>query len=372
MDGYNHEEDIMRDLRKEIPKSAKNYKKYRSSFDQFNYRSQIRMMMFFAFLLFTYATIGLISELRNIHLISKYTYISYAGTAYFIFAGIILYMINRRYPKYITMAAYINVAVILCIMEYAIFVMYHYLGFTIIYTIIVSLSVTVFGPFIYFASLMAGFAGFNFLYHVITNVQPTYSVHFVLYAIDLLILISITIFINTLIFESKHKEFKKIDSLIHERDMDGLTNILNRTAAERYISQYDGSDGLHAMIILDVDDFKSINDTMGHTVGDLFLIQTASILQSIVRSSDCVARLGGDEFLIFLPHITSEVIEEKVKTLINLFQLIGKDFNNTSCSAGVSFSNQVNPDHLFQNMYQKADENLYAAKKDGKARFRMG
>jgi len=152
---------------------------------------------------------------------------------------------------------------------------------------------------------------------------------------------------------------------------DSLTMLLNKDAARRKISAYlagQTGNSTSAMIILDLDNFKALNDKFGHLFGDTVLTSVAVELNTQFRSSDILARIGGDEFLIFLPNVSgSEPIITRCNRLIdrlrNLFDGRLKE-SGFSCSAGIVLT----PEHgvEYQELFQKADKALYHSKRMGK------
>ncbi len=119
-----------------------------------------------------------------------------------------------------------------------------------------------------------------------------------------------------------------------------------------------------AVVFLDLDDFKQLNDTKGHDAGDAALQATAKALLGALRSSDRVARLGGDEFAALLPEIGyDEAIEagRKISTTVNNAL---REFPPVTVSIGIAWFGKV--DRSFQAMLKAADELLYEAKESGK------
>lgn len=148
---------------------------------------------------------------------------------------------------------------------------------------------------------------------------------------------------------------------------DPLTGALNRSA---FIAQADdvfaeGTNGKHALIILDVDHFKQVNDCFGHGYGDRVLIRVAETLRAALRADDLVGRLGGDEFLVLLRNVSKkEILETKLNNLRELlFQRVSED-KIVSCSLGAA----VFPGDgtTFDELYRKTDIALYAAKNAGR------
>ncbi|MEG0049653.1 MAG: diguanylate cyclase [Clostridia bacterium] len=127
----------------------------------------------------------------------------------------------------------------------------------------------------------------------------------------------------------------------------------------------------NALIVLDVDNFKGINDTLGHAFGDLILMDICAKLKAAFRVADIVGRMGGDEFAIFMRNVpdTSGVLKKMTELSASLRQTYEgeKGAYNISCSIGViMLENHKEP---FEAFYRKADAALYQAKQNGKDQF---
>ncbi len=180
------------------------------------------------------------------------------------------------------------------------------------------------------------------------------------------------IFINTYFSRMKITEIKITAELIRQRDMDSLTQLKNRRAAERYINTFTSNDGLHALFILDIDNFKGVNDTFGHNTGDELLKQLAADLLALFRPEDCVSRLGGDEFLIFMPCVADPNDARKAADrIIRNFPPAVTEGGKTvavSCSIGIAFSHD-DRSRFYEDLYTRADAALYKSKQYGKCRY---
>ena len=130
----------------------------------------------------------------------------------------------------------------------------------------------------------------------------------------------------------------------------------------------DADDTMTALIMLDLDGFKNVNDTYGHAVGDELLQATARRLNANVRTNDTVVRLGGDEFVVLLPRLVDDQIADTVanRILHDLLQplAIGDITLSIRASAGITITrgtaSNVNP------LLHEADTAVYQAKHDGK------
>lgn len=129
--------------------------------------------------------------------------------------------------------------------------------------------------------------------------------------------------------------------------------------------------GSLALLFIDQDKFKQVNDTLGHEVGDLLLIKAAERMSAVVRESDTIARMGGDEFTAILPQIDSSEdanisAREIVERLSQPFDLNGA-IVNISCSVGIAVypADAKNVDELLK----QADKAMYAVKTQGRSRY---
>ncbi len=164
--------------------------------------------------------------------------------------------------------------------------------------------------------------------------------------------------------------YRKQEQLEEKADTDLLTGLNNKLATERKIKDYIAKNpkSRAMMFILDIDNFKKINDTMGHAFGDEVLRSLGQQIGSIFRASDIIGRVGGDEFFIFLKNImTDETIKKEAKKVENFFQ----DFKTgeyTKYSATASIGVAIFPEEGsdFDSLYKAADQALYKAKKRGK------
>ena len=124
-------------------------------------------------------------------------------------------------------------------------------------------------------------------------------------------------------------------------ERDALTGILNRGAFDQIKASLKASPVPVALMLIDVDKFKEVNDGYGHEMGDKVLKQVANLLSSRFRTSDFVARIGGDEFAVILPEANEETLSavaDKVKDLNQLLLHNEQDMPPVSLSVGVALS----------------------------------
>ena len=108
---------------------------------------------------------------------------------------------------------------------------------------------------------------------------------------------------NSIYTENEEREML----MKHQAEHDPLTELLNRRSFDKILKLYEENESSFALILADVDTFKSINDTCGHAVGDRILKKVAALLQSMFRSVDYVCRIDGDEFAIIMVDMTREL-----------------------------------------------------------------
>lgn len=166
-------------------------------------------------------------------------------------------------------------------------------------------------------------------------------------------------------------EKKKELALLHKVETDQMTGVLNRcTFIERVSEQLERRDDSvrHALILLDIDHFKELNDNYGHQFGDLVLIDTAALLKKNIRKNDLCGRLGGDEFILFLNSVTGE--KEAERRIMRLCHALNRQYRGAikvSSSLGAAFYPRDGME--FQKLYRNADLALYEAKKAGRSRY---
>ena len=150
---------------------------------------------------------------------------------------------------------------------------------------------------------------------------------------------------------------------------DSLTGVYNKAATQEHVRQMllSASNEQYALFIFDIDNFKSVNDTLGHVSGDEILMKFAQVLKDEFRSSDVVGRIGGDEFIAFMPVPDKAAAEGKAKGLsLLLCRDVWTEAGvwHLSASIGVALAPEAGMD--FKSLYRNADYALYQTKKRGK------
>ncbi len=154
-------------------------------------------------------------------------------------------------------------------------------------------------------------------------------------------------------------------------DMDALTGLHNRRyfheTLSREVSRANRYERQLALMVLDLDDFKAINDRIGHLAGDGVLAEAAERVRDVVRSADVACRVGGDEFAIILPESTVEDAEGLYRRLQSTMATrpVGQA-ERLEISAGIA---ELRPEDDPVSFFERADEALYGAKRSGKARL---
>ena len=172
--------------------------------------------------------------------------------------------------------------------------------------------------------------------------------------------------------KQKEKIQQELHSIQEESETDSLTKLANRAGLEKHIKKsLAETPGKGIMLILDLDNFKVVNDELGHPEGDKVLKKFARCLNACFRQEDVVARMGGDEFAVFIhADLSEKVIKRK---LTSLLQVIREELSDYYKNYGVSTSIGVayvdNRTNRYEDLYKCADTALYMAKRYGKDRY---
>lgn len=180
----------------------------------------------------------------------------------------------------------------------------------------------------------------------------------------LIVMISIT---NTNKIGAQNK------TLQMKAEMDLLTELNNKIATEQKIKEYiaEKENGRGMMFVIDIDNFKKVNDTMGHAFGDEVLSSIARRLKAEFRSTDIIGRFGGDEFVLFLKDInTDDLIKKEADKLEGIFKNCHVG-TYTKYTVTASIGCSIYPDDAkeFDKLFKAADSGLYRAKQAGKNRL---
>ncbi len=174
------------------------------------------------------------------------------------------------------------------------------------------------------------------------------------------------------IIDDVHDMVIKESELKARAETDSLVGLYNKVTSENIISSHLEEVQKGVLFLIDLDNFKAINDNMGHSYGDMVLKEVADKISNCFRKSDMIGRIGGDEFLVFLKQETPET--EIIKKAQKLCESIVKTYKGdsgvevtVSCSIGISLA----PFHgkTFKELYVTSDKAMYQSKNKGKNTF---
>lgn len=175
-------------------------------------------------------------------------------------------------------------------------------------------------------------------------------------------------------FHNIHEEKVQQSKLLEEASTDSLTGLLRRNYAAQLIERYFEREehAGYGFLIIDLDNFKHINDTYGHRMGDAVLKAIAKVITNTFRSTDICARLGGDELIIFVPNIMNvDLLERRIARMVEQFRRELEILNVTGTS-GISVGCVFAKEKMeFEVMYNQADELLYWVKENQKGGWKI-
>ena len=155
-----------------------------------------------------------------------------------------------------------------------------------------------------------------------------------------------------------------VEHLNYKASHDELTSVYNRSGYDLLLSALDFNTTY--LLLFDIDDFKHINDTYGHEMGDLVLQRVAKTLSSYFRSDDYVCRIGGDEFVVFMVHSDEHqhaLIASKINRINYELSKEEDGIQPTSISVGIAHGSGAETATI---LFEQADEALYETKRKGK------
>ena len=172
------------------------------------------------------------------------------------------------------------------------------------------------------------------------------------------------------------EEVRRRAELERRTQRDSLTDLLNKTAFREKICaampvkpQQDRTD---ALLFLDLDNFKLINDTFGHVKGDAALLAASDALKRIFRNADAVGRFGGDEFCVFVRGITREALEERANALLHeLHTFVEQDDQRVEITTSIGIYMFDGTESSYDVALHRADNAQYQAKQAGKNCYRF-
>lgn len=167
-------------------------------------------------------------------------------------------------------------------------------------------------------------------------------------------------------------EKRSIEGLVDKAQRDSLTGLYHKAAAQENIDYYlnqMGENENSAMLLVDVDDFRGVNDQYGHIFGDAVLVELSGLFGKMFRDGDVVARVGGDTFLIFMPAVSSEsaAISRVCQLLEACKSVVQKSGRQISCSVGLALAPRYGRDS--ETLFQHCSHALCQAKNMGKGGY---
>lgn len=294
-----------------------------------------------------------------------------AGRILFLILMLVLYFNTNRIGNYRTLAYWITAYEVVSIVIF-LFIFFHYKSpdfliqaFGVMVIILAVFMVP--NRWINMVSTSV-FVGTVFvlmsLFYINDLETPKFSAGIV-YILIVIILCSITSYrMNYL----KRVQFAASMKLIRLSNTDSLTGACNRAKFDEQLKYWvDYSQRYNmplSLVMFDFDDFKRINDTLGHLVGDSVIVECTSLIKSCVRDSDIFARWGGDEFAILLPNTDRDKAVDLSQRLRQMIE--GYNFSDAGHITSSFGATQLHSDEGIESFLQKTDQMLYTAKKAGK------
>lgn len=245
--------------------------------------------------------------------------------------------------------------------------------FVLIYFIPISVASWFAG--IFYGIVIGLLCSFSWLFVFIDNMQDLLLRNMILAnnVITLNILLKFLIMIGYTILLGSLKQVLEQEKAISR--IDNLTEVANGRAfleaLDKEIDRSTRHERIISLIYMDLDNFKSVNDTHGHTIGDKALKETAKTLNLIFRSSDTVARLGGDEFTVLLPetdNVSAMTAAEKLRVEFKNMS----ERNQWLISLSIGVATFTTPPKNSDEIIKFADDLMYSAKQNGKNNIKTG
>lgn len=174
--------------------------------------------------------------------------------------------------------------------------------------------------------------------------------------------------------KSIDKEKRMQNQLMEKARKDAMTGLLNKQALREEIEEFFAEEpaGTHAFMVIDIDNFKKINDTFGHIFGDNIIKEVANKIMNKFRGMDIIGRVGGDEFVVCMKYTTLEHAKEKAQSLCDS---VKKKYygeyaqRSITCSVGISIYGKDGAD--YESLFRRADLAMYRAKISGKNGYQL-
>lgn len=166
------------------------------------------------------------------------------------------------------------------------------------------------------------------------------------------------------------QEKEQEERLRHIAQSDQMTGLYNKTSSQTLVGGLLPKlrhDMCHALFVIDVDNFKGVNDRLGHSMGDQVLVECAKALKSLFRAEDVIGRIGGDEFMVFMSNVSNrDVVLRKAEDICQAFREVGGEEYSGIISASIGIAFATCEDAEFLPLFKNADTALYEAKQKGK------
>lgn len=167
-----------------------------------------------------------------------------------------------------------------------------------------------------------------------------------------------------------HNSVIERQNMIRKMEIDFLTGLYNKGTATEKITRWlkENPDQEAYMIMLDLDDFKAINDTYGHAFGDVVLKESAALMEECFSKESILSRFGGDEFIVFVMREALSEVEGRISRLMDRMkdEITGMDWP-LHCSVGITA--RISPKDDFEALFNRADNVMYVAKQKGRNRY---
>ena len=187
------------------------------------------------------------------------------------------------------------------------------------------------------------------------------NLYYVLLAVTVLVMFAI----SRLIDEIVHTRMQHMKYLEYSSSHCGLTGLPNRSGIFKMITYLDSRKQNYALLFLDLDKFKQVNDNFGHNIGDRVLIDSARRFEGQVRLYDTVSRLGGDEFLILLKDLTDQSVIDRISLKIKEAIKVPFIYDDIECKIGVSIGIAIQTgEYTTDEIVHLADKKMYDDKKN--------
>lgn len=297
--------------------------------------------------------------------ISSFTQIALTAVNYLLFK---YYFPHHR--KRLLLTAYLHIFLVTISLEGQYLVYGDFISYTIITCIILSTSLVVIGHVRAYIVIISGSIAFDVITTILQHPNLFYTYEMYSYVIDSFFIVLFSLVINFSFSRLKYLDFENKRRITFMGERDSLTGLLNRRALETAVKEHGSSGTLCALILLDLDNFKALNDTLGHFKGDDCLCAVAKELTDMFRKTDYIARFGGDEFVVFLPNLMStDAVTAKAQMLL---EKIPRTYHHESgdvrvtCSVGLAFAPANGDEDIYEKLYKAADAAMYASKASGK------